>query len=1249
MLTLMFNLVQYTIKHMKDYSNKTEIKDIDTAISRLECARGTTETAEEKKILNEEGCYYKTGTITNVAVDFVTIDNLYVYEKNDHLSNNLKVGDDVYYLALLRDPNAKLRVIKIISLTNNESWDNQSEISENNVVYNRIIQKSLIAKVTQREGRIIIVEPNNIRIDLNKVQSEFIPLVGDWLTLESLVEVNNDSPDLYGEILEVDKIKSLRCNLNVGVITSYDPQSRVGIIDKSVIFHKGACEPGYVPCVDDKVVSDSIESDQGIYRWRSLTVVPLVQTGNKIPHQSVINNLHSNVSSDLLKNKCGIIIDDELKFSLDIEEESTLTVTIRNTDDNAHVLRNGAFVSQKTPSQLSVMSPTNMDISTVIKPSESISYTFKCKAKFVGRSEELFIFKFEDFEIGKLFHITVNARNVSRNALATSVAQKHSQKINFVNLDEENEMTYIPGIKPYRPPAFVKVRNGIFHVPRYIWNIILDNMKDEKSQIECEVALENEIPCLLKQLTLHTYRERFHVLLYLEEIAQTLNIQQYDIKHAVMRRYEEYLTLEVPGLVEKRLSLLIGDRAVVSFHWDSSQGKLKHEGYIHKIKSNEIFLKFNKQFHQDYKNETCQVTFKCSKTTFQRCHNAINFAINHLGSVTLFPTKVVEKEAQFHLQEDEVEEKHVRTRIYNKLNGSMSSADSSNSIASGSDVSVDSAVRTSPRMSVVERLFNVKPIKSLPEETTSSSETESNSNFQMNLAKCNDNNKTNIISNTLSKRADEQTTQINDELKPYINQIKKRKLIWYDKRLNYYQREAVRNILKGLARPLPYVIFGPPGTGKTITLCEAILQIFTMVPESRLMVATPSNSSANLITERLLDSDILKPGDLVRLIAHHCLYDDSIPEKLLPYCATADLAEEGTNVRSSYLGKGPRLNCTMSVLGRHRITIGTCTTLGILYNMGFPRGHFSHILVDEAGQATEPEIMIPLNFIHSDQGQVVLAGDPMQLGPVIQSKLAARYGLGESFLSRLLHQFPYQRDNEGFENHYDPRLITKLLINYRSLPEIMELPNSLFYDSELLPHISSKKSKEAKLLETLRAELPERNGSPPAIVFHGVDGENCRDSDSPSWYNLEEATQVYLYLLKLYKYGLKPDDIGIITPYQKQVMQIKDLLFELDVKIPKVSSVEGFQGQERKVIILSTVRSCNNLIDEDIKHALGFVASPKRLNVAITRARALLIIIGNPKLLYMDPYWRSVFIYCMNRGMYTGCNFQHDFNISDIS
>lgn len=72
-------------------------------------------------------------------------------------------------------------------------------------------------------------------------------------------------------------------------------------------------------------------------------------------------------------------------------------------------------------------------------------------------------------------------------------------------------------------------------------------------------------------------------------------------------------------------------------------------------------------------------------------------------------------------------------------------------------------------------------------------------------------------------------------------------------------------------------------------------------------------------------------------------------------------------------------------------------------------------------------------------------------------------------------------------------------------------------------------------MEILKAELPKRNGSPPAMVFHGVNGENCRDMESPSWYNPEEAAQVYFYLLKLYKCGVEPHDIGIITPYQKQV------------------------------------------------------------------------------------------------------------------
>ncbi|KAL0117562.1 hypothetical protein PUN28_010398 [Cardiocondyla obscurior] len=1026
-----------------------------------------------------------------------------------------------------------------------------------------MISRSVIAKVMKRNGRIAIAEPNNICIDLHKVQSNFVPLIGDWLVLESLVELNKDSADLSGEILEVDKIKPLRSKLDVGVVSKYNSVTGVGVIDKRIIFHKNVCDQGYIPCIDDKVVSDSIESDQGQYNWRSVTVVPLIQSKPNISIQlPVVTNIYSTIDPDLLKDKYGIIIDDKLEFNLNAGEESTMTVLIQNNGSYAHLLQSSSFMSQNVPSQLSLVSPINTNC--IIDPSESITYTFKCEAKFVGTFEELFIFNFKDFKIARIFHITVNAKNISQKTDSTSFKQK-SEKQNLLDLNEI-EITCIPGVRPVKPPKFIKVRNGVFKIPQYIWKIVLDIMQNKKSQMECEIDIGNQIPCLLQPLSFETYKERFHIMLYLEEIAQTLFLRKYDIENGVMRRCGEYLALQVPGLVEKRPSLLVGDRAIVSFPWDTSQGNLKYEGFIHKTKSTEIFLKFNEKFHHDYNGENCKVTFKSSYTTIQRCHNAVNLALNRLGPDFLFATRIIQKQPQFHLEEYEVEEQPIHLRVCNKHNES------------------DNCSTT-------------------------------------------------------------------NELEPYINQIKKRKLNWFNKKLNYYQKEAVRNIILGLARPLPYVIFGPPGTGKTITLCETILQLLTTIPESRILVATPSNSSANLIAERLLDSNILKPGDLVRLIAYHCLDNDSIPEKLLPYCATAELANEGTTDNFYQHENGIKVNCTMSVLGRHRITIGTCSTLGILYNMGFPRGHFSHVLVDEAGQATEPEIMIPLNFIHSDYGQVILAGDPMQLGPVVHCRIASYFGLGESFLSRLLHQFPYQRDPEGFETGYDPRLITKLVMNYRSLPMILNLPNMLFYDSELQPQISSKNSNEAKLLEMLKEELPQSNGSPSAIIFHGINGENYQDPESPSWYNPAEATQVYLYLLKLFEYGLEANDIGVITPYLKQVQEIRDLLLELDSPLPKISTVEGFQGQERKVIIISTVRSCNNLIDEDVKHALGFVASPKRLNVAITRARALLIILGNPNLLVFDPYWRSVLTYCIDHGGYINCTLSssHITNLQNVN
>lgn len=206
--------------------------------------------------------------------------------------------------------------------------------------------------------------------------------------------------------------------------------------------------------------------------------------------------------------------------------------------------------------------------------------------------------------------------------------------------------------------------------------------------------------------------------------------------------------------------------------------------------------------------------------------------------------------------------------------------------------------------------------------------------------------------------------------------------------------------------------------------------------------------------------------------------------------------------------------------------------------------------------------------------------------------------------------------------------------NYRSHSHILSLPSRLFYHDEL------RVQADNSLTHTFCQwkELPTQ-GVP--LIFHGVRGEDLREGNSPSWFNPMETVEVVKYLQNILKndeINITTDDIGIITPYRKQVEKIRLLIDRLGIDEVKIGSVEEFQGQERQVIIISTVRSNEELIGFDKKHTLGFLSNPKRFNVAITRAQALLIIVGNPHVLMQDTHWKSLINYCVEVGAYVGCD-----------
>jgi len=316
------------------------------------------------------------------------------------------------------------------------------------------------------------------------------------------------------------------------------------------------------------------------------------------------------------------------------------------------------------------------------------------------------------------------------------------------------------------------------------------------------------------------------------------------------------------------------------------------------------------------------------------------------------------------------------------------------------------------------------------------------------------------------------------------------------------------------------------------------------------------------------------------------------------------------------------------------VVVCTLVTAARLVDKGLPRGHFAYILVDEAAQAKEAEAVVPLALLDpAAGGRLVLGGDPCQLGPVVASNVAKEHGLEVSLMERLMRDFPRYRPGAGGAaggTTFDPAAIVRLVANYRSHGALLTVPSVLFYGGELLER--ADRSETGALLG-----LPAFGGTDFPFLFHAVEGRQERQGTNPSWFNADEAAAVLDHVRALRGAGVAPADVVVLSPYRAQIAKVDALLGRHGCPGVRVASTEEFQGGEVTAVVITTVRSAT-VADAPVPGgamSLGFLASPKRFNVAITRAKAALIVVGSPHLA-ADEHYAALIAHAQGGGGYRG-------------
>ncbi|MBQ9417854.1 MAG: AAA family ATPase [Bacteroidales bacterium] len=432
--------------------------------------------------------------------------------------------------------------------------------------------------------------------------------------------------------------------------------------------------------------------------------------------------------------------------------------------------------------------------------------------------------------------------------------------------------------------------------------------------------------------------------------------------------------------------------------------------------------------------------------------------------------------------------------------------------------------------------------------------------------------------------------------KPAFRSLPPLSLPW----LNQSQQAAIQRVAE--AQDVA-IVHGPPGTGKTTTLVEAISE--TLRRETQVLVCAPSNAAVDWISTQLVRRgiNVLRVGNPLRMsdAMLECSYERR-------YAAHPDYHElwnirrslrEGAKGEHAHRLRGREteleLKINADLFGEARVV--SCTLIGSALRL-MERRHFGTLFIDEAAQALEPACWAAM--LRADR--VVMGGDHQQLPPTVKSIEAARGGLADTLMQKAAAILP--------------ECVTLLTVQYRMNEDIMSFPSHWFYGGRL------QAAPEAAHRQVSPLDTPLT-----WIDTSALDGEE-RTGRGPSLSNAQEARLV-IHTLRDYIETLSPQkveserlDFGIITPYRGQARLLRRLLkmqhyFRRLRRHISVGTVDSFQGQERDVIVISLVR-------DNAAGNIGFLRDLRRMNVAITRARMKLIIVGNADTLARHRFYRAL-------------------------